>query len=209
MKENTDLMQNIATINNPDHKSAMTMWQEIKDKKQPIDDYWFKQLYPIITDIPLSEIDAAQQLCQASGTNVSTLMNNIIEQLLTCNKTDNIVITIANPVYELQQSKDLKVRLENDRLREMAINLLAKAKEQKKADHLIGLKVDADNEKIAQMENELNTLELPTLSEIFNDLLERLLVNPAAEFNFVYDKTKILELKQWLTLRELHNIKGA
>lgn len=209
MKENTDLMQNIATINNPDHKSAMTMWQEIKDKKQPIDDYWFKQLYPIITDIPLSEIDAAQQLCQAAGTNVSTLMNNIIEQLLTCNKTDNVVITIANPIYELQQSKDLKVRLENDRLREMAINLLAKAKEQKKADHLIGLKVDNDNEKIAQMENELNALELPTLNEIFNDLLERLLVNPAAEFNFVYDKTKILELKQWLTLRELHDIKGA
>lgn len=209
MKENTDLMQNIATINNPDHKSAMTMWQEIKDKKQPVDDYWFKQLYPIITDIPLSEIDAAQQLCQAAGTNVSTLMNDIIEQLLTCNKTDNVVITINNPVYKLQQAKDLKVRLENDRLREMTINLLAKAKEQKKADHLIGLKVDIDNEKIAQMENELNALELPTLSEIFNDLLERLLVNPAAEFNFVYDKTKILELKQWLTLRELHDIKGA
>lgn len=209
MKENTDLMQNIATINNPDHKSAMTMWQEIKNKKQPIDDYWFKQLYPIITDIPLSEIDAAQQLCQAAGTNVSTLMNDIIEQLLTCNKTDNVVITIANPVYKLQQAKDLKVRLENDRLRETTINLLAKAKEQKKADHLIGLKVDTDNEKIAQMENELNALELPTLSEIFNDLLERLLVNPAAEFNFVYDKTKILELKQWLTLRELHDIKGA
>lgn len=209
MKENTDLMQNIATIDNPDHKSAMTMWQEIKDKKQPIDDYWFKQLYPIITDIPLTEIDAAQQLCQAAGTNVSNLISDIIEQLLTFNKTDNIVITIDNPVYKLQQSKDLKVRLENDRLREMAVNLLAKAKAQKKADHLIGLKVNDDNEKIAQMENELNALELPTLSEIFNDLIERLLVNPAAEFNFVYDKTKVLELKQWLTLRELHDIKGA
>lgn len=209
MKETTDLMQNIATIDNPEHKSAMTMWQEIKDKKQPIDDYWFKQLYPIITDIPLTEIDAAQQLCQAAGTNVSNLMNDIIEQLLTFNKTDSVVITIDNPVYELQQSKNLKVRLENDRLREMAINLLAKAKAQKKADHLIGLKVDNDNEKIAQMENELNALELPTLSEIFNDLLERLLVNPTAEFNFVYDKTKVLELKQWLTLRELHDIKGA
>lgn len=209
MKENTDLMQNIATIDNPKHKSAMTMWQEIKDKKQPVDDYWFKQLYPIITDIPLTEIDAAQQLCQAASTNVSNLMSDIIEQLLTFNKTDSVVITIDNPVYELQQSKDLKVRLENDRLREMAINLLAKAKAQKKADHLIGLKVNNDNEKIAQMENELNALELPTLSEIFNDLIERLLVNPAAQFNFVYDKTKVLELKQWLTLRELHDIKGA
>lgn len=208
MKKNTDLMQNIATIDNPDHKSAMTMWHEIKDKKQPVDDYWFKQLYPIITDIPLSEIDAAQQLCQAAGTNVSNLMSDIIKQLLTFNKTDNVVITINNPVYQLQQSKDLKVQMNNERLREMTTNLLVKAKEQKKADHLIGLKADDDNEKIAQMENEMNALELPTLSEIFNDLLERLLINPAAKFNFVYDKTKVLELKQWLTLKELHEIKG-